>query len=83
MYRNFRNKQTDFNKFIDVPGSKNLTRQKVVPAIGDKNWRDRSIHLTDINVDQRSEDSFPKPLESIEIFSKKKSVHFDEFIYVR
>lgn len=81
MYKNFR-KQNEI-KFIEVPGSKNLTRQKVIPNIGDNVWRDRSLHIEDISVDEREEDGYPRPVESIEIFSDKKSVHFDEFIYIR
>ena len=81
MYRNFR-KQGE-PEFIQVFGSKNLTAQRVVPPIGDKIWRDRSLHITEISIGEKDEHGFPRPVESIEIFNKQKSVHFDEFIYIR
>ena len=81
MYKNF--KRQNEPRFVQVYGTKNLTSQKVVPPIGEKVWRDRSLHITEISIEDKDENGFPRPVESIEIFNKQKSVHFDEFIYIR
>lgn len=78
MYRRF--------AFDAVQGSKNLTNLRVLPAIGDGFAREDSVDIDDILVEESEQGSefFPQPINKVEIFDKKsKSVHFDQFVYIR
>ena len=78
MYRRF--------AFDAVQGSKNLTNLKVLPPIGESFPRQASVHLEEIHVLEGSEPSepFQLPINQVQIYNKKtKSVHFDQFVYVR
>ena len=84
MYRRF--------AFDAVQGTKNLSNLRVLPAIGDGFAGGGFIHgdsvdIDDIIVEEESEhesDDFLQPINKVEILDKKsKSVHFDQFVYIR
>lgn len=72
--------------FDAIQGSKNLTNLRVLPAIGEGFARDESVHIDDIQVEESEQGStqFPLPINQVQILDKKsKSVHFDQFVYIR
>ncbi|XP_060568527.1 uncharacterized protein LOC132727132 isoform X4 [Ruditapes philippinarum] len=83
MYRRF--------AFDAVQGTKNLSNLRVLPAIGDDFAGEGFVHGESVDIDdiiveesEHENENFLQPINKVEILDKtSKSVHFDQFVYIR